>query len=96
MDDLDKPASTSSEGEPFRDIPVVLTISVGHARTPIRDLLALERNAVIPLDTKIDDPVVIHAGDQVIAYGELQELDGVDAGKLAVMITRMAGTNDVD
>lgn len=74
----------------FRDVPVTLTVSVGRARTRIGTLLALDRNAVIPLDSGVDDPVAIFAGDRLVAHGELQEMEGEPRGRLAVRITRLA------
>ena len=55
-------------------------ISVGKARPQIRDLLRLQRDAVLALDRRVDDPVELYVGDRLIARGELQELDGDQAG----------------
>ena len=76
MDDQTAPApgsGTDSPADAFRDVPVTLVVSVGRARTSIGTLLSLDRNAVIPLDKGVDDPVTIYAGDRVVARGELQE-----------------------
>ena len=80
--------------EMFGDVPVTLTVTVGRARLPIKDLLALDRNAVIALDSRLDDPVTILAGDRIVAYGELQEVEGSTTGALAVRITRIAAGED--
>ena len=74
----------------FRDVPVVLSVSVGQAKLPVRELLALDRNAIVPLDRRIDEPVVLIAGDRIIAYGELQEMEESETGALAVRITSIA------
>ena len=79
--------------EMFKDVPVTLTVSVGKARLSIGELLALDRNAVVALDRKLEDPVTIHAGDRIVAYGELQEIEGSEAGMLAVRITSIAGSD---
>lgn len=73
----------------FRDVPVVLHVSVGRAKIPVGELLAIERNAIIALDSKVEDPVTLHAGDRIVAYGELQELEGSEDGRLAVRITEI-------
>ena len=87
-DDGDAASGLSVENV-FKDVPVVLFVSVGRAKIPVGELLAIERNAVIALDRNVEDPVSIHAGDRVVAYGELQELEGADGGRLAVRITEI-------
>jgi flagellar motor switch protein FliN/FliY len=77
-------------GGPFSTVPIELTVSVGRARPMIRDLLALGEDAILPLDTRVDDPVELFVGDRLVARGELQELEGEEAGQLAVRITEIA------
>ena len=77
-------------GGPFSTVPIELTVSVGRARPLIRDLLALGEDAILPLDTRVDDPVELFVGDRLVARGELQELEGEEAGQLAVRITEIA------
>jgi flagellar motor switch protein FliN/FliY len=79
-----------TQQSPFEIVPIEITISVGRARPAVRDLLALGENAVLPLDRRIDDPVELFVGDRLIARGELQELDGENAGQLAVRLTEVA------
>jgi len=83
MDDL-------SEANPFSQVPIEITISVGKARPQVRDLLKLEKDAVLTLDRRVDDPVELFVGDRLIARGELQELEGEHAGQLAVRLTEVA------
>lgn len=73
----------------FARVPVEITISVGRARPLIRELLAMGRDAVLPLDRRIDDPVELYVGDRLIARGELEELEGDAAGQLAVRLTEV-------
>nr|WP_099824765.1 FliM/FliN family flagellar motor switch protein [Oceaniglobus indicus] len=75
---------------PFSHVPLDITVSVGRARPMLRDLLRLGRDSVLPLDSKVDDPVELFIGDRLIARGELQELDGDQAGQLAVRLTEVA------
>lgn len=75
---------------PFSQVPIEITISVGKARPLVRDLLRLSRDAVLTLDRRVDDPVELYVGDRLIARGELQELDGDQAGQLAVRLTEVA------
>ena len=78
------------ESNPFAQVPIEVTISVGRARPLVRDLLRLARDAVLPLDRRVDDPVELYVGDRLIARGELQEMDGDAAGQLAVRLTEVA------
>ncbi|RFP86568.1 FliM/FliN family flagellar motor switch protein [Rhodobacteraceae bacterium 63075] len=76
----------------FSGVPIELTISVGKARPLIRDLLNLGEDAVLPLDTRVDDPVEVFVGERLVARGALEEMEGDQAGQLAVRITEIAET----
>ena len=56
----------------------------------MRDLLRLTRDAVLPLDRRVEDPVELWVGDRLIARGELEELGGDSSGQLAVRLTEVA------
>ncbi len=75
---------------PFAQVPIEVTISVGRARPLVKDLLRLGRDAVLPLDRRVDDMVELYVGDRLIARGELQELEGEQAGQLAVRLTEVS------
>ena len=79
-----------AEANPFSQVPIEVTISVGKARPLVRDLLRLSRDAVLALDRRVDDPVELYVGDRLIARGELEELEGEQAGQLAVRLTEVA------
>jgi flagellar motor switch protein FliN len=83
MDDL-------PDSNPFSQVPIEVTISVGRARPMVRDLLRLSKDAVLQLDRRVDDPVELFVGDRLIARGELTELEGENAGQLAVRLTEVA------
>jgi flagellar motor switch protein FliN/FliY len=83
MDDL-------SDINPFSQVPIEIMISVGRARPQVRELLKLERDAVLTLDRRVDDPVELWVGDRLIARGELEEMEGENAGRLAVRLTEVA------
>lgn len=69
----DTPAPPADTAHPFSTVPIEITISVGKARPLIRDLLKLGKDAVLPLDKNVDDPVELYIGDRLIARGELEE-----------------------
>ncbi len=79
-----------ADANPFSQVPIEVTISVGRARPLVRDLLRLSKDAVLQLDRRVDDPVELYVGDRLIARGELTELDGDNAGQLAVRLTEVA------
>lgn len=80
----------TSDSNPFAQVPIEVMISVGKARPLVKDLLRLSRDAVLPLDRRVDDMVELYVGDRLIARGELQELEGDQAGQLAVRLTEVA------
>jgi flagellar motor switch protein FliN/FliY len=79
-----------SDTNPFSQVPIEVTISVGRARPLVRDLLRLSKDAVLQLDRRVDDPVELYVGDRLIARGELIEQEGEHAGQLAVRLTEVA------
>lgn len=88
---------SSQEGKYRRaifSVPVDIVVSVGHARPAIGELLAMRRDMVLPLSSRIDDPVEILVGDRVIARGELEEM-GDDTGRLGVRLTEVVDVSDL-
>ncbi len=79
-----------SDTNPFAQVPIEITISVGKARPLVKDLLKLTKDAILPLDRRIDDLVELYVGDRLIARGELTELEGEQSGQLAVRLTDVA------
>ena len=75
---------------PFDSVPIEVTVSVGRARPLIRDLLSMGENAVLTLDKRIEDPVDLYVGDQLVARGVLEEVEGDQPGQLAVRLTEIA------
>lgn len=74
------------EGNPFAQVPIEIIVSVGRARPAVKDLLRLGRDAILPLDRRVDDPVELFIGDRLIARGELTE----NEGQLGVRLTEVA------
>lgn len=74
------------ETSPFAQVPIEVLISVGKARPRVADLMKLGRDAILPLDKRVDDLVELYIGDRLIARGELHELEGDQAGQLAVRL----------
>lgn len=89
MTEIVRPAPEAATN-PVTQVPIEITVSVGKARPLVRDLLRLKRDAILPLDRRVDDPVELYVGDKLIARGELTELEGDQAGQLAVRLTEVA------
>ncbi|NIY71373.1 FliM/FliN family flagellar motor switch protein [Marivivens donghaensis] len=75
---------------PLRSVPLEITVSVGHARPKVSELLRLAENDVLALDRRLDDPVELYIGERLIARGELHQLEGGEAGQLGVRLTEVA------
>lgn len=73
--------SASAVGEVFIDISVVL----GQSTMPIHQLLKMGRGAVIELDAKESEPVVILANGRPIARGEII----LSGDRIAVSVTEL-------
>ena len=78
----------------LNQVPIEITISVGRARPLVRDLLKLKRDSVLTLDRRVEDPVELFIGDKLIARGQLQELEGDQAGYLGVRLTEIIDLRD--
>lgn len=76
-------------------VPIEITVSVGKARPLVRDLMHLGADAILALDRRIEDPVELYIGDRLIARGESHELEGEQAGQLAVKLTEVASHRSV-
>ncbi len=80
-------------GKSLMGVQIEITISVGKARLSLSDLVKLESDSVLQLDSKIADPVDVYVGDRLIARGELEELDE-DNGNLGVRLTEVADLSE--
>ncbi|MCW1932396.1 FliM/FliN family flagellar motor switch protein [Pararhodobacter zhoushanensis] len=83
------PAASLGSGA-FTQVPIEIVVAVGRARPLVRDLLRLQRESVLPLDRRVEDPVELYVGDRLIARGVLEELEGDQAGQMAVRLTEVA------
>lgn len=91
---MDEPTDSTQKpsdmANPFVSVPIEITVSVGKAYPLIGDLVGLGENAVLTLDKRVEDPVDLFVGDRLVARGQLEELDGEQAGQLAVRLTEIA------
>lgn len=104
MEDMAEPAPAASKahetdmrpGAPKIDtilqIPVVLQVVVGSTTLPVADLLNLGRGAVIPLDSRVGDPVEIMINGREIARGEVVVIED-DNTRFGVSLTEIRDPN---
>ncbi len=79
---------------PFSQVPVEIVICVGKARPSVRELLRLGTDSVLPLDSRVDDPVELYIGERLIARGELEQTSDEAGGGLAVRLTEVVDLSD--
>ena len=53
------------------DVPVTLSLEVGRARLPIRNLLQLNQGSVVELDRLAGEPLDVLVNGTLIAHGEV-------------------------
>ncbi len=70
-------------------VQIEVTVSVGKTRLALSELIKLEKESVLQLDSRIEDPVDIFVGDRLVARGELEEVNG-ESGHLGVRLTEVA------
>ena len=81
-------AAAKSREKAIFGVPIEVTVSVGKARPMISEIVSLRRDSVLPLESRVDDPVEIYVGSKLIARGELQELED-EGGRLGVRLTEI-------
>lgn len=83
------PGSDFEEGgipknmELLMDVPLDVSVRLGHVRMQIRDLLKLNKGSLIELEKEADEPLEIHVNNRLLAYGEVVMIKD----KLGVRIT---------
>jgi flagellar motor switch protein FliN/FliY len=74
----------------INDVEMALTVEIGRARMPVRDVLGLEPGAVIELDRSAGAPADILLNGRLIAHGEVVVVDQ----DYAVRVTRILDVQD--
>jgi flagellar motor switch protein FliN/FliY len=78
--------------EAMLDVEFTVTVELGHAAVPLRDLLALPAAYRFALDGNEGEPLSLFVNEQLIARGEALVVDGA----LAVKITELLPLTPVD
>jgi flagellar motor switch protein FliN/FliY len=75
-------------------VPVTVTISIGSKRLSVSEILELQPESIVPLSSRIDDPVDLTIDNRLIAKGELVDMgDGQIAVKIIEIIEREPDDN---
>jgi len=95
-------AAASAGAEPARldlvlNIPVRLSVELGRAEIPIREVVAIDRGSVIELDRSLGQPLDVRVNGVLIGHGEIVVVDEerlglrfVDVVSPAERVTRLA------
>ncbi len=62
-----------------------LQVEIGRMEMPLEELMQLQVDSVLQLDTPLDSPVNIYANGQLVAQGELVSVEG----NFGVRITKL-------
>lgn len=84
----------SSRASALHSVPIEIRVCVGKARPRLSEMLAMDPETILPLDSRVEDKVSLWVGDKMIAQGELVELDGDRSGQLAVRVTDLVDHGD--
>lgn len=90
-DDRREQSSSNQYRRAIYDVPVTVTVSIGQARMSVSDILELQSDSIIPLTSRIEDPLDLAINNKVIARGELIE---TAEGVLGFKITEISETAD--
>lgn len=86
--------SSNARAAALHSVPIEIRVCVGKARPKLSEMLSMDSETILPLDSRIDDKVTLWVGDKMIAEGELVELDGDRAGQLAVRVVDLVDHGD--
>lgn len=91
---MSDPTAPNARAAALHSVPIEIRVCVGKARPRLSEMLAMDPETILPLDSRIDDKVSLWVGDKMIAEGELVELDGDRTGQLAVRVIDLVDHGD--
>lgn len=69
----------------LEDITIDMSIVLGSAQVPIRQILNMSRGAMIPLDCGHDDPTLVYVNNKLVAKGQVL----VNEDQMSIEITEV-------
>lgn len=73
------------------EVPLRLSVEIGSANLPVRDVLSLSKGSVVELDRATSEPADIYVNDRLIARGEIVSEDD----RVSVRITELVAAQPV-
>ena len=74
------------------EVPLRLSVEIGSARMPVRDVLALAKGSIVELDRMNGDPADVYVNDRLIARGEVTVQDERVAVRVTELVTASSPT----
>ena len=71
----------------IKDIPVQLSVELGRARLPIKEILKLGQGSVVELNARAGEPMDVLINGMLIAQGEIVSVNGNYGVRLTDIIT---------
>lgn len=75
------------------EVPLRLSVELGSANLPVREVLALTKGSIVELDRMNGDPADVYVNDRLIARGELTVQDDRVAIKVTELLAVAAGSD---
>ena len=75
------------------EVPLRLSVELGSASLPVRDVLALSKGSVVELNRMSGEPADIYVNDRLIARGEVVVQEERVAVRISELIAVKAATN---
>lgn len=69
------------------EVPLRLSVELGSANLPVREVLALTKGSIVELDRMSGEPADVYANDRLIARGDVSVVDQ----RVAIRITELVG-----
>ena len=74
------------------DVPLEVTVEIGHARKQVKEILELRQGSIIELDKQAGDPVDIIVNGRLLARGDVVVVDD----NFGVRITEIISNKDFE
>ncbi len=90
VEESDGKAARAADLGLIMNVPLRLSVELGSAMLPVREVLELGRGSVVELDRMNGEPADVYVNDRLIARGEL----AVEDERVAVQITELVADRD--
>src|SRR5262245_24604822 len=84
--------SASLSIDSVMSIPVTVQVILGTTTMQVSDLMNMSRGAIVPLDSRVGEPVDVVVNGRVVARGELVVMDD-DNTRFGVSLTEIVASN---